>query len=166
MSYAVGNRQFSIKDFRRAIFDENPVGNARDFRRESDRKSLVGNCFEPDFSNEDRKRAKNTAVSLGLTAVYEAHRHMAHALYGSSSDLSDVALYCWCLIPHNTVLAVDPNEGRGMTQNLAFSSGFDCCVRSTDTSPMHRSRSRCVVCDITASVLIGAPFFQKLLTVL
>ena len=40
MSYAVENRQLSKLDFRRAIFDENPVGNARDFRRASDRKSL------------------------------------------------------------------------------------------------------------------------------
>ena len=45
MSYAVGNRQFPIRDFRRAVFDENPVGNACKFRPDFHRKSLVGNCL-------------------------------------------------------------------------------------------------------------------------
>ena len=43
MSYAVGNRQFAIRDFRRAIFDENPVGNASNFRQDFHPK-----LFEPD----------------------------------------------------------------------------------------------------------------------
>ena len=45
MSYDVGNRQFPIRDFRRAIFDENPGGNASNFRQNFHRKSLGGNCL-------------------------------------------------------------------------------------------------------------------------
>ena len=45
MSYAVGNRQFPIRYFRRAIFDENPGGNASNFRQDFRRKSLGGNCL-------------------------------------------------------------------------------------------------------------------------
>ena len=45
MSYAVGNRQFPIRDFRRAIFDENPGGNGSNFGQDFHRKSLVGNCL-------------------------------------------------------------------------------------------------------------------------
>ena len=50
MSYAVGNRQFPIRDFQRAIFDENPGGNGSNskfppgFLSEIARRKL----FEPD----------------------------------------------------------------------------------------------------------------------
>ena len=45
MSYAVGNRQFPIRDFRRAMFDETPGGNGSNFRQDFGRKSLGGNCL-------------------------------------------------------------------------------------------------------------------------
>ena len=76
MSYAVGSRQFSIRDFRRAIFDENPVGNVSDFRRAFDRKSLV-----LIFQTNIESAPKNTAVSLGLAVVYEAQTHHPCALW-------------------------------------------------------------------------------------
>ena len=43
MSYAVGNGQFPIRDFRRAISDENPGGNGSNFHQDFHLKSLVGN---------------------------------------------------------------------------------------------------------------------------
>ena len=45
MSYAVGNRPLSIRDFRRAVFDENPGGNGSNFRQDFHRESLVGKCL-------------------------------------------------------------------------------------------------------------------------
>ena len=46
MSYAGGNRQFPIRDFRRAIFDENSSGNESAISaRICGRKSLGGNCL-------------------------------------------------------------------------------------------------------------------------
>ena len=45
MSYAVGYRQFPIRDFRRAIFDGNPGGNGSKIRQDFHRK-----LFEPDCS--------------------------------------------------------------------------------------------------------------------
>ena len=48
MSYAGGNKQFPIRDFRRAIFDENPGGNGSNFRPDLRAKIARWKLFEPD----------------------------------------------------------------------------------------------------------------------
>ena len=110
MSYAVGNRKFSIRDFQRAIFDKNPVENASDFRRASDRKSLVGNC-DTDFLNEDRKRAEQYSSVSGFDCCVRSTDTLPMRSIDQTATFL-VLHYCWCLIPHNIVLVVDPNECR------------------------------------------------------
>ena len=48
MSYAGGDRQFPIRDFRRAIFDENPGGNGSNFRLDLRAEVARRKLFESD----------------------------------------------------------------------------------------------------------------------
>ena len=81
MSYAVGNRQFPIRDFRRAIFDENLRGNASDFSQDFHRKSFGGNCLS--------LIAPHSIVLLVFdTTQYSMYRYvcMYHHTYSKSMD--------------------------------------------------------------------------------
>ena len=81
MSYAVGNRQFPIRDFRRAVFDENLRGNASDFSQDFHRKSLGGNCLS--------LIAPHSIVLLVFdTTQYSMYRYvcMYHHTYSKSMD--------------------------------------------------------------------------------
>ena len=108
MSYAAGNRQIFIRDFRRVIFDENPVGNASDFRRASDRKSQVGSCGA-DFSDGNRKRAKKYSSVSGFDCCVRSTNTSPMRSMDQVATFLMLHYCCWCLMPHNIVLAVDPN---------------------------------------------------------